>query len=55
MNKFNVIEAGADVLFDTANLRIKASYEIEVSEDVYWVPVNQLGGTRYTNSMIKEC
>lgn len=54
MSNFCLKEPNSNILFDTENLRINANYEIEVFEDVYWVPVNQLGGTRYTNSMIKD-
>ena len=42
------------MLYDTENLRIHAVYEIEVFDDVYWVPVNQLGGTRYTAADIES-
>ena len=40
--------------FDTVNLRIEADYNIEVAEDVFWVPVNQLGISRYTSNDIKS-
>lgn len=53
MPEFNQNEPNADTQFDTENLRINADYEIKVYDDVYLVPVRQLGGTRYTNTEIK--
>jgi hypothetical protein len=50
---FNENETPENKLYDTINLRNEANYEIEVYKDVYWVPVNQLGKTRYTNDDIK--
>lgn len=37
---------------DTWNLRENASFEVEVAENVWWVPANALGKSRYTNSEI---
>ena len=51
---FNVRETKKNKLYDTENLRHEADFEIEVADDVYWVPVNQLGKTRYTNSEISD-
>ena len=34
---------------DTINLRHNAAYETQIYKNVYWVPVNVLGKTRYTN------
>jgi hypothetical protein len=39
--------------FNTQNLRINANYEIEIHPEVYWIPVNHLGETRFTNDQIK--
>lgn len=40
--------------YDTTNLRLNAKFETRISKDVYWVPVNSLGGTRYTNTDIEQ-
>lgn len=37
---------------DTWNLRDSADFEIRVADDVWWVPANVLGRTRYTNEQI---
>lgn len=37
---------------DTWNLRADASFEVKVSEGVWWVPANTLGKSRYTNKQI---
>ena len=37
---------------DTDNLRYGADYEVEVAQDVWWVPVVSLGDSRYTNTEI---
>ena len=42
----------SDVLFDTPNLRINADFSIEVADGVFWVPVNSLGKTKYSNKQI---
>ena len=39
---------------DTINLRDSASFEIEVSQNVFWIPANTLGHTRYTDEDIKS-
>jgi len=39
---------------DTLNLRDGAIFEIEVAPNVYWIPVNVLGHTRYTDEEIKS-
>jgi hypothetical protein len=54
MKEFNLEETKQNSLYDTINLRIEADYEIEVADDVYWVPVNQLGGSRLTNYDISK-
>ncbi len=38
--------------YDTQNLRLNADFELEVAENVWWVPVSSLGGTRYTNGQV---
>lgn len=40
--------------YDTHNLRHNAEYEIEVAEDVWWVPAVSLGATQYTNMQIAQ-
>lgn len=37
---------------DTINLRNEANFEIEVYPNVFWIPANTLGYTRYTNEDI---
>ncbi len=37
---------------DVEQMRHDASFEIEVADGVYWVPVNALGQSRYTNGEI---
>jgi hypothetical protein len=39
---------------DTINLRNAAEFEIEVFPDVFWIPANMLGHTRYTEEDIKS-
>ncbi|MHC1748509.1 MAG: hypothetical protein AB9856_09025 [Cellulosilyticaceae bacterium] len=39
---------------DTYNLRDRAIFEISISKDLYWVPVNLLGKTRYLNKEIQD-
>lgn len=39
---------------DIGFLRNMASFEVKLSKDLMWVPVNSLGKGRYTNSKIKE-
>jgi hypothetical protein len=39
---------------DTINLRKKETFEIEVSPNIFWIPVNSLGHTRYTDEEIKS-
>jgi hypothetical protein len=50
--KFNEVEPIFNEKFDTGNLRIGADYDIEVADDVFWVPVNRLGLSRYTKDDI---
>lgn len=38
--------------YDTDNLRYDADYKVKVADGVWWVPVNELGKTRYTNREI---
>ena len=38
--------------YDTQNLRLNASFEVAVSDGVWWVPVSSLGGSHYTNSTV---
>lgn len=38
---------------DIGNLRSLSNYKIKIVEDVYWVPVNVLGKSRYTNEEMK--
>jgi hypothetical protein len=40
--------------YDTINLIHNADFEVLVSKDLYWVPVNVLGRTRYKNSDMKK-
>lgn len=35
-------------------LNIDANYEIDLAHSVYWVPIIELGGTRYTDEQINE-
>ena len=44
--------AAENPAYDTHNLRYEADYEVEVSDGVWWVPVNTLGKSRYTNREI---
>jgi hypothetical protein len=39
---------------DTINLRDSANFEIEVYPNVFWIPANALGYTRYTNDEVKK-
>ena len=39
---------------DTWNLRSNASFELEVTDGLWWVPANALGQTHYTNEQIAE-
>lgn len=39
-------------LSDTPNLRLNADFDIEVVDGVYWIPINSLGKTRYSNEQI---
>lgn len=41
-------------MFDTINLRYSANYEVFISPDVYWVPYNFLGKSKYTNTEMKK-
>ncbi len=41
--------ANSESDFDTPNIKSEADFNIEVADDVYWVPANSLGGTRYSN------
>ena len=53
IQRLNAMPATAeDSEHDTNNLRSQADYEVEVSENVWWVPANVLGATRYTNKQI---
>jgi hypothetical protein len=54
MINFNENETTKNKLYDTINLRNEANFEVKVYDDVFWVPVNQLGKTRYTNNDIKN-
>lgn len=40
--------------FDTWNLRNDAAFEVQISKDIYWIPFNTFGKTRYTNGDIKK-
>ena len=35
-------------------LQLCADFEIPIARNVFWVPVNTLGGTRYTNNEIQQ-
>lgn len=39
---------------DIGFLNANADFETKISRDVYWVPVNRLGKSRYTNAEIKN-
>ena len=41
-----------DAPYDTPNLRFNADFNIEVADGVFWVPVNCLGKTKYSNKQI---
>ena len=38
--------------YDLENIRYEAQFEVPVGENVWWVPVRTLGGSRYTNREI---
>lgn len=40
--------------FDTYNLRYDADFEVQIDKDVYWVPANALGKSKYDNSAIAQ-
>ena len=40
--------------YDTDNLRHEADFSIQVSDGVWWVPVSELGKSRYTNREIAD-
>lgn len=40
--------------FDTWNLRNDAAFEVQLSKDIYWIPFNTFGKTRYTNGDINK-
>ena len=46
------VDYSADNGQDLKTLRHEASFEIEVSDGVYWVPAASLGASRYTNAEI---
>ena len=54
MIKFIENETEENKYYDTINLRYEANYEIEVYKDVYWIPVNKLGKSKYSNNNIKN-
>lgn len=43
-----------DYTFDTVNLKHDADFETYISTGLFWVPVNQLGYSRFMNFEIKE-
>lgn len=45
---------GTDPEHDVGPLRHQADFEVEVANDVWWVPVVSLGQTRYTNTEIAQ-
>ena len=54
--RLNIMPENASVTenpnYDSHNLRYEANYEVEVANGVWWVPVNTLGSSRYTNREI---
>lgn len=40
--------------YDTYNLRSDANFKMKIENDVYWVPANALGDSRYTNEQIAQ-
>ena len=40
--------------YDLENIRYEAQFEVPVGENVWWVPVRTLGGSRYTNREIAD-
>ena len=40
--------------YDCMNLRDEADFEVPICKNVFWVPVNVLGRTRYTNEEIEQ-
>ena len=56
IQRLNTMPENASVVenpaYDTENLRHEADFEVEVAEGVWWVPVNTLGKSRYTNREI---
>lgn len=43
-----------DQSYDTVNLRYNADFEVYISRDLYWIPFNTLGKTRYTNGEMRN-
>jgi hypothetical protein len=43
-----------DKSYDTINLVHNAHFEVFISHNLYWVPVNELGHTGYTNNEVKQ-
>ena len=50
LNSYRPTELDGD--YDTQNLRYAADYEVNVAENVWWVPAVALGGSDYTNAQI---
>lgn len=48
------VDYSQDQGYDLNTLRIDAHYQSEIARDVYWVPANSLGGSRYTNAEISQ-
>ena len=40
--------------YDCRVLHSEARFQVRIAQDVYWVPVNTLGNTRYTNEEMRE-
>lgn len=40
--------------FNTWNLRNDAEFEVLIAKDIYWIPLNTFGKTRYSNDQISK-
>lgn len=42
------------MIYDCMHLRNDAEFETKIGKNIFWVPVNTLGKTRYTNDEIYQ-
>ena len=52
MSTISMCKTASD--YNTYNLRSDAKFEVKIDKDVYWVPANTLGASRYTNAQIAQ-